>query len=237
MIFSAQLPFPGRLPERRLVKICGNRFAADVFLVASAGPDIMGWIFSPKSPRRIPVDLAARLLHAVRREHPGIRHAGVFARNSLPEILSIDAALHDGNGPLLDLLQIVEGPGLLTSLAGHARLRQRIVPVLRLARPVTDLDFAARGNHALYLMDAYVPGRPGGTGHRLAPEFVAGVRRPFLLAGGLNPANVVDALRQSGAAGADVSSGLEVPGQPGRKDPALVRDFVLAVKSLSPPGH
>ncbi len=202
-------------------------------MVAAAGPDLMGWIFSPKSPRRIPVNLAARLIQTLRREHPYIRHVGVFARNSVPEVLGIDAALSEPDGrPLLDFLQIVEGPGFLSVIAQHGRFFDRILPVLRVSRPLTDLDFAALGHHALYLMDAYVPGRPGGTGRRLAPEFVAHVRRPYLLAGGLKPDNVAEALRLSGAAGADVSSGLEIPGLPGRKDPALVRGFVAAVRGI-----
>ncbi|MCR9144162.1 MAG: hypothetical protein NXI24_18080 [bacterium] len=106
--------------------------------------------------------------------------------------------------------------------------------MLRVRQPLQDTDLTAHyGNRPFWLMDSYVPGQPGGTGHRFAPEFVSELRRPFLLAGGLNEKNVREALLVTGALGADVSSGIEHPGRPGRKDSERLAQFVAAVRALN----
>jgi phosphoribosylanthranilate isomerase len=84
-----------------------------------------------------------------------------------------------------------------------------------------------------YLLDSYVPGRAGGTGHTfdwtVAREAPQGAR--VLLAGGLTPENVVDAIRTAQPWGVDVSSGVEA--DPGRKDHDKVRRFVAAAKGTA----
>ena len=221
---------------RPLVKICGNRFPADAWLVAAARPDLMGWIFSPRSPRRIPVELATRLIRQIRLAHPGIRHVAVLADNSVPWIQQLLR-----QGPGFDFLQVADGPGLVTAL--DARLPgcrnyisgplPEILPVIRVRSHLTDIDLSGPyGRRSAWFMDAYVPGQPGGTGRRFATELVSELRRPFLVAGGLNPDNVAGALRETGAIGADVSSGIEIPGSPGRKSPEKLRRFVAAVRNL-----
>ncbi len=209
----------------------------------------MGWIFSPRSPRRIPVELAGRLIREIRRADPAIRHVGVLADNSVPEIHRMLRSL-----PPLDFLQLVEGPGFIASLekargpessyqssGAGARPGPRIPaiwPVVRVREPVTDTALTARyGDRFLWLMDSYVPGQAGGTGRRFAPGLVSELRRPFLVAGGLNDENVREALLASGAAGADVSSGIEFPGRPGRKDPGRLRRFVHAIRTLDAGGR
>ena len=231
--------FPDRNSVRKQIKICGNRFPEDAWRVAAYEPDFMGWIFSPRSPRRIPVDLARRLMRAIRGSHPRIPHVGVFAGNAVPEIRALLRSAPD-----LDFLQIVDGPGFVAALerdrspliTGRVRvvspILPPILPVVRVRHALRDGDLTAwYGDRPFYLMDSYVPGRPGGTGQRFAPELVAGLRRPFLLAGGLNAENVGEAIRATGALGADVSSGIEFPGAPGRKDPALLARFVAAVRA------
>ncbi|MEQ9367185.1 MAG: phosphoribosylanthranilate isomerase [Leptospirales bacterium] len=233
--------------SRKLVKVCGNRYPEDAWRVAACRPDFMGWIFSPRSRRRIPLELATRLIAMIRRTHPQIRHVGVLAGNSVPEIRDLIR-----RGPGLDFLQIVDGPGLIAALEGaRGRNSERrnslavlnslnlpriprippILPVIRVRDQLRDSDLTAKyGDRPLWLMDSYVPGQPGGTGRRFAPELVSELRRPFLLAGGLNEHNVREALEASGARGADVSSGIEYPGCPGRKDPDRLLQFVQAVR-------
>lgn len=242
---------------RKLIKICGNRFPEDAWRVAACQPDFMGWIFSPRSPRRIPPELAVRLIAMIRRSYPDIRHVGVLAGNTAPEIWNLVRS-----GPRLDFLQIVDGPGFVAALEGsrsrisHCRnsysheIRQKycrnsytgrihpvlppVLPVIRVRERLTDTDLTARyGNRPFWFMDSYVPGQPGGTGRRFAPELVADLRRPFMLAGGLNDENVREALLTAGALGADVSSGIELPDRPGRKDPTRLVRFVAAVRSIS----
>jgi phosphoribosylanthranilate isomerase len=83
-----------------------------------------------------------------------------------------------------------------------------------------------------WLLDAYVPGQPGGTGHQfnwdLAVDAVK-LGRPVFLAGGLTPENVGEAVRRVNPFGVDVSSGVE--SAPGKKDPAKVRAFIAAAKA------
>lgn len=225
-----------------LVKICANRYFRDSLAVAARQPDFMGWIFSPRSPRRIFVDQARPQLRAIRARYPRIRHVAVFADNSLFEIGSVLAAL-----PEIDLVQLVGDaaltdsyrrlPGLWTGLLRRPLRLPALVPALRVGRAMTDQDLLPYGRPDLFLLDSYVRGVPGGTGHRLESDFVRGVRRPFLLAGGLDPENVVAALGATPAIGADVASGLELAGAPGRKDLTKVAAFIDAVRSIPRPSR
>ena len=203
-----------------LVKICGNRYNEDSWRVAACEPDFMGWIFSPLSPRRIEPATAARLIHSLRRSYPGIRHVGVFARNSIPEILSIFRRV-----PQLDCAQVVESVGFLEMLRLKAKFGPLLLPALRVGSKIDDGDIVKYGSAPLFVLDSFVPGMAGGTGKRLEADYIKGVRRPYLLAGGLRPDNLEEALADFSGAGVDVSSGLERPGTPGRKDPEKLREF------------
>jgi phosphoribosylanthranilate isomerase len=99
--------------------------------------------------------------------------------------------------------------------------------------PVADaasLEAARRSAADLVLLDAAIRGRHGGTGTTFDWALIEGVDlgRPFALAGGLTPGNVTEAVRRARPAVVDVSSGVERA--PGRKDPALVRAFIRAVR-------
>ncbi len=217
--------------QRLLVKICGNRYLPDALRVADVRPDFMGWIFSPASPRRIPVPLAARLIARIRLLHPRIRHVGVFAHNSITEIRTIRDMVE------LEHLQVVAPSGfvrgcrrLLFEFGGCAPL----IPAVRVRERLLDSDLSRYGPASLFVLDSFVPGRPGGTGVLMDTGLVRDIRTPFLLAGGLNAENVAAALRAlPNVAGADVSSGIEV--SPGRKDPEKLHRFIAAVRSARAP--
>ncbi len=84
-----------------------------------------------------------------------------------------------------------------------------------------------------WLLDSFVPDRPGGTGARFNWDLAVEARklgRPIILAGGLTPDNVAEAVRQVRPFGVDVSSGVE--SSPGKKDHRKVRDFIAAVRSV-----
>jgi phosphoribosylanthranilate isomerase len=107
----------------------------------------------------------------------------------------------------------------------------RLCRVVRVRDPGS-LAEAGRWHAGLYLYDAYVEGFGGGG--RPAPWAViagAGVRRPFLLAGGLTPDNVAAGIRATRPDGVDVASGVE--SAPGRKDPALLAAFVAAAREAA----
>jgi len=209
------------------IKICGNRFMEDSYAAALNRPDYMGWIFSPHSPRRIPMDRARLLIGEIRRSVPEIRHVGVFAGNTVGEILRIQREV-----PGLDYFQITDGPGFIESLRSRLgkKLGARVIPAIRVKKPLKDLDLICYGPAPFFILDAYQAGRPGGTGKRLDASLIRGITRPYLLAGGLNPENVLEALRETGnARGADAASGLEI--SPGRKDLEKLTQFVRSLRA------
>jgi len=215
-------------------KICGNVFPEDALMVASHGPDYMGWIFSHLSPRRIDLDLASRMIFRIRSEHPEIKHTALFAANSVPEIMkTIDFVKPD-------LIQITDGSGLIDSLRlalrfWKSRSLPAIVPALRIKENTDDRDLVRYGEAPFFILDSHVPGKAGGSGVRFDTALVSSVSRPFLLAGGLTCENVIEALSGCRASGADVSSGVEIKGRPGRKDPERVAEFIRLVRAHSQP--
>jgi phosphoribosylanthranilate isomerase len=98
-------------------------------------------------------------------------------------------------------------------------------------RDRTSLAEIGRYRATAYLLDAYIPGQPGGTGHSFDWTLAVQAKGygPVILAGGLTPDNVLQAVRTIQPWGVDVSSGVEAA--PGRKDPDKVRRFITAVKS------
>ncbi len=198
------------------VKICGINDAAALDAVIAAGADWLGFNFFPPSPRYVTPAQAA----ALSARHPGgAGRVGLFVE---PEPAQIEAALA---ALTLDALQ------LYTSASRAAELRARFgVPVWRavgIAGP-EDLPRAAEGADVL-LLEAKPPKdatRPGGNARCFDWAALRGWTAPvpWMLAGGLDPDNVAEAIAATGAPAVDVSSGVETA--PGRKDPALIRSFV-----------
>lgn len=203
------------------VKICGINGVEALSAAAAAGADWVGFVFFPRSPRYVTPDRAAELSAA----HPGgPARVGLFVE---PADADVAAAL---GAVRLDVLQVHASP------ARAAALRARFgVPVWSVIAVATDADLpqAAPGIDGL-LLDAKAPAgatRPGGNAQSFDWSLLHGWRAPtqWLLAGGLTPANVAEAIRVAGAPAVDVSSGVELA--PGVKDPALIRAFVAAAKS------
>lgn len=196
------------------IKICGNVFAEDAQLVAEQHPDLMGWILSPVSPRRVTLEQSRIGIELARRLSPQTLHVAVLANNSAAEIAEALSRL----GTDFDLIQWTDPPDNPSVPAG------RLVPALRVRGPVRPEDLGRHGRVPFFVFDSFVPGKPGGTGERLDPQMLEDVRSPYLLAGGLKPDNLLAAWQSTpGAFGVDVSSGLEL--SPGRKDPQLLKEF------------
>lgn len=200
------------------VKICGLNDEAG--FDAAQAADWIGFNFFPPSPRYV---TAARAAALAARAPAGPARIGLFVRPSEAEIRAVLAELR------LDALQ------LYTDAATAAALRARLGLPVWLAIGVAeagDLPHAAAGLDALLIEAKPPPGanRPGGNATAMDWGLLRGWRAPapWLLAGGLTPANVGDAIRASGAAAVDVSSGVE--SHPGRKDPALIRAFIAAAR-------
>lgn len=205
------------------VKICGLRTPADVAVVAASGAAYAGFVFFPKSPRHLTLD-EARL-----------------AALAAPEGLCKVALTVDADDAALDA--IVEAvPVDMLQLHGHespdrvAEVRARYgLPVMKAVGVADEGDLAAVFDYSLVadqiLIDAKPPkgaALPGGNGLAFDWRLVAQRRwlRPWMLAGGLTPENVAEAIRLTNARQVDVSSGVE--SAPGVKDPAKIGAFVAA---------
>ena len=209
-----------------LVKICGLTSAAAVDAAIAYGADMVGFVFYPPSPRCLTLDQAAALAAAV---PSGTDRVGVFVDPDGPLLESVLTRV------ALDLLQLhgSETPDRVRQIRDRHKL-----PVIKAIRVGTAADVeqarAYDGIADWLMFDARDVGRlPGGNGVAFDWRLVAGVRfkRPWLLSGGLNAGNVVEAIRQSGAAAVDVSSGVE--DEPGRKSPALIQAFFAALRAAA----
>lgn len=202
------------------VKICGLNDEAGFDAAVAAGADWIGLNFFPASPRYVTPARAAAL--AARAPH-GPPRIGLFVKPTEAEI-----------GAVLDRLRL-DALQLYTDAATAAAIRARFDLPVWLAVGVAeraDLPTRADGIDALLIEAKPPPGatRPGGNATTIDWGLLAGWQAPcpWLLAGGLTPANVAAAIRASGADAVDVSSGVE--SAPGRKDPALIRAFIAAAR-------
>jgi phosphoribosylanthranilate isomerase len=207
-----------------IVKICGIANLEDALVAIDAGADLLGFICYPPSPRYLPPEGIAAITSNI--QHP-ICTVGVFVNESLESVRQI----LDQTG--LDLAQIhgEESPDYVKKLGDRAFKALRPT---NLSEAQADAQrFASLGPDAGpdLLVDAYHPHAYGGTGHRadwaIAANLAPSCR--LLLAGGLNPGNVAEAIVQVRPWGVDVSSGVEQ--EPGRKDHEAVRAFVTAAKN------
>ena len=216
---------------RTEVKICGLSDQEGVNAALQAGADFVGFVFFPPSPRNVPLARAAELA-ARARGRAGIVALTVDADDALVE--EIVAMLRP------DLLQLHGRESPERAVAIRARTGRPVMKVISVAEPA---DLAAAGRYAgadRLLFDAKVPPgatRPGGCGAAFDWSLLSGFAspRPWLLAGGLDAANVAEALATTGASGVDVSSGVE--SAPGKKDPALIYAFVAAVRAAERPAR
>lgn len=208
------------------VKICGLRTPQDVAVAAEAGAAYIGLVFFARSPRSVTPETARALAWAA---PPGVAKVALVVDATDAEIDAIT-----GTVPL-DMLQLhgAETPARVAAL--RARTGLPVMKALGLAT-ADDLpriaDFEAVADQIL--VDAKAPKDavlPGGNGLAFDWRLVAGRtwRRPWMLAGGLTPATVAEAIRLTGARQVDVSSGVERA--PGVKDGDLIRAFVTAAMS------
>jgi phosphoribosylanthranilate isomerase len=215
------------------VKICGLTSPEHAAVAAEAGASFVGLMFA-ESKRKLTIERARPIAEAVRQQGAARpRIVGVFANQTLGEMHRIA----DGVG--LDLMQLSgdEPADMVT------KVRWPVIKACHLSpgkMPDSELAAVRKALHyirdagALPLLDTKAPGRYGGTGRtfdwdaaqRLAEEF------DFLLAGGLTPDNVGEAVRRVMPWGVDVSSGVE---RDGEKDPVLIREFIRAVRAAEPP--
>ena len=185
-------------------------------LAVEAGADALGFVFYDKSPRCVNPLAAARIIAAL---PPFIQTVGLFV-NEDAERINWTA---DFCG--LDLVQLHgdESP------EDCQELNRRVIKAIRV-HSIVSIEPLRNYQVAGYLLDAWSPDAYGGTGRTFNWEVAAAARQygPLILAGGLCPDNIVEAVSSVNPYGVDVSSGVE--SAPGRKDPALVREFIGRAK-------
>ena len=208
-----------------LVKICGINSPDALDAAADAGADYIGFVFFPPSPRAVtPAQAAALSAH----RPGGPARVGLFVDPTDDDVAEALASL------ALDVLQVHATP------ERAAELRTRFgAPVWGVAgvADAADLPTGAGGVDAL-LLDAKAPPDavlPGGNARAFDWSMLRGwtAPAPWLLAGGLTPDNVAEAVRISGASAVDVSSGVER--SRGVKDAGLIQAFVRNARARSSP--
>jgi len=214
------------------IKICGITNVEDARAAAGAGADAVGLNFYAPSPRYVDLELARKIVASLPR---GIIKVGLFVNADVDEVIR----RFDELG--LDLIQLHgdEPPRYLGQLGGRPVMRafrpgaEGLEPVGRYLTDCRQLGCAPR----LVLIDALVSGEYGGTGRvadwQLLKTYRAGPetdwRPPLVLAGGLTPGNVAEAIHAVRPAAVDTASGVEL--QRGRKDRAAVEAFVRAARA------
>ena len=206
-------------------KICGLATPETVQAAVDGGAAFLGFNFFPPSPRYLTPDAAARLAPPVRGK------ATIVAVTVDPDDDLIDRLMATLKPDLIQL-HGKETPTRAREIAGRAGVGViKALPVSESADLDAAMAFESVVDHLMF--DAKPPSdaaMPGGLGSPFDWTILAGRRfeRPYLLAGGLDPWNVGEALRQSGAPIVDVSSGVERG--PGIKDPLLISAFLEAVR-------
>lgn len=204
------------------VKICGITREDDALAAIEAGADALGFNFYPRSKRAVALDAIA---------------------NWLPELPDDIGRVAVVVQPDEELLRGLAASGLFHAVQFHGGesadfCAQWGGDFYIKACPLSDEASAAAAladPAPCILLDAHAPGVFGGTGNvidwTLAAKVSAGTHRPVILSGGLNPANVAEAVRIVRPTAVDTASGAE--SSPGVKDAVLVRDFVIAIRSNS----
>ncbi len=199
------------------IKICGITNEGDALAAVEAGADALGFVFYQDSPRYITPGDAGRIALSL---PPFVTTVGVFVNES-PE--AVNEYMKEAG---LDLAQLhgEETPSVCAQVCR---------PVIKAVRVKSERDLCVMKSYRVsaFLLDAKVEGLYGGTGERISLETAleAGKYGRIILAGGLDPENVAEAVHRVKPYGVDVSSGVEAA--PGRKDHIKIERFIREAKN------
>ena len=205
------------------VKICGLTNLDDARVAIDAGADALGFIFFSGSPRYVTSAAAARIIAQL---PPLICKVGVFVNEPVESVrdiaksAGIDTIQLHGDEPA-DFCDQLAADNFKVIKAFRVKDQASLAPMK---------TFRA----CAYLLDSYVPGQPGGTGAKFNWDLAIHAQSfgtPLILAGGLVPENIRDAVVKVAPYGVDVSSGVEAA--PGKKDHSKVRAFIAAARSAA----
>lgn len=197
------------------VKICGIKTYQEAAIALAAGAWAVGEVFAPSS-RQITPQTAADIN---RQLGSHLCKVGVFVNEAPAVVNEIAARCH------LDMIQLhgFETPE-------YIKLLNR--PVIKAFPVKTGFKWPEPAQWPVYafLFDAYAPQRAGGTGQTFTWDLIKGFPAPFIVAGGLNPDNVKNAITTLSPLAVDVSSGVECPGQ--GKSFTLIKKFIGQVREV-----
>lgn len=198
------------------IKICGITRSEDADLAVSLGVHALGFVLWPDSPRAIALSDASTIL---KRLPPIVASVAVFVDPTLDEVTR---AVDEG-------FAVVQIHGTAPAWRDIKRAVPRAIRAVRLSDDGVGIEPAV-DDETTVLLDAHDPIRHGGSGQAIDWTRAAAIaaRRRVILAGGLTPANVGEAIRVVQPYGVDVASGVEE--RPGIKSPAALRAFVAAVR-------
>jgi phosphoribosylanthranilate isomerase len=206
------------VPQVTRIKFCGMTRREDVIAAADVGAGAVGFIFWPSSPRTITPEAARALVRIV---PPFLATVGVFVDQPVAEVRQIVEFV----GLSAVQLHGRETPAYAADFDGHV--------IKAIGEPDQDLAATAAEwpEKIVLLVDAIDPQRRGGTGERADWTSAAALARTrrVILAGGLRPENVADAVTRVQPYAVDVSSGVE--SKPGIKDHTRMRAFAAAVRT------
>ncbi|HBT47074.1 MAG TPA: phosphoribosylanthranilate isomerase [Peptococcaceae bacterium] len=200
------------------VKICGIKTWEEARAALEAGVHALGFVFAP-GPRRIHPEVAREI---ILRLPPFVTSVGVFVNEPRYSLLEIASFCR------LDVLQLHgdEPPEYCRGLS------QRLIKAIRV-KDAASLELIPKYPVDAFLLDTFVPGQAGGTGRTFNWEIArraVELGPPIILAGGLTPENVAEAIRKVRPYAVDVSSGVETDGQ---KDPVKIARFMEAVARVN----
>ncbi|MCI5209123.1 MAG: phosphoribosylanthranilate isomerase [Candidatus Electrothrix sp. ATG2] len=210
--------------DRIRIKMCGTTNLEDALAAVEAGVDALGFIFYEKSPRAVDPKVARIIIEQL---PPFVDTVGVFVDRDREEVEEIIRFCCLGYAQLHGK----ESPKYCERLARFAAPCQ-VIKALRVGGNLQASDITPYNEHVKgFLLDTYQKGVQGGTGQCFDWSLIEGLQlqRDVILAGGLDPENVQEALNAVKPYALDVNSGVETA--PGQKDHALIRDFVCKVRS------
>ena len=203
--------------QRVRVKVCGITRVADMQSAARLGADAIGLVFYPPSPRFVGVDQAETICAAT----PAfVSTVGLFVNPTYEQVCEVLERVP------LDILQFHgDEPEVFCRRFGRPYMK-----ALRMADDLDVLEAAAQyGDACGLLLDSHVPGIPGGTGKTFDWQRIPQqLSQPLILAGGLDPANVTDAIRLTRPWAVDVSGGVEQVDADGRRHPGIKSEAAMA---------
>lgn len=212
------------------IKICGITNLEDALTAVEAGADALGFVFYEKSPRRVDVETAREIIAKLPER---VEKVGVFVDESLEDVREL------ADRSCLTGLQLLSQGGSLSAAGLRASSVKRILtvfPVKALFNGEFEGGFFGKSENSIdgILFDSGSMQLPGGTGQAFDWAEMAPVINSFnglvktVVAGGLNPTNVAEAMRILHPWGVDVCSGVEA--RHGKKDPQKVKAFISAVR-------